>query len=322
MRKSLERAHVCCALRWQQCKRRLESIETIRHRVAHGIHRSQRGGEVALRIARFARQRDPGPAAGRARQPNRIWRSSVLILLLCIVSNVLQAEEGLVVAGHGSYLMDFLYENPRELHALRTRLLRAASEIKVSGGEVLANPAYIGMVGLDLLRRGDLKGATEAAHQLEAFAVVRRGVRFYEIRFPFQATWPYQVNAPWVSALSQGLALELYSNLYAITGSADYLNTAGEIARSFRTHREEGGFARWQADAVSFEEFPTSVGTHNLYGGAIATLAFADYAQLCNDNSVNDVLASARAWWERNVCLLYTSPSPRDGLLSRMPSSA
>ena len=25
---------------------------------------------------------------------------------------------------------------------------------------------------------------------------------------------------------------------------------------------------------------------------------------------------------EQNVCLLYTSPSPRDGLLSRMPSSA
>ena len=25
--------------------------------------------------------------------------------------------------------------------------------------------------------------------------------------------------------------------------------------------------------------------------------------------------------WE-NCCLLYTSPSPRDGLLSRMPSSA
>ena len=31
-----------------------------------------------------------------------------------------------------------------------------------------------------------------------------------------------------------------------------------------------------------------------------------------------------RAWYERNTgsCLLYTSPSPRDGLLSRMPSSA
>ena len=29
-----------------------------------------------------------------------------------------------------------------------------------------------------------------------------------------------------------------------------------------------------------------------------------------------------RAIWELNTCLLYTSPSPRDGLLSRMPSSA
>ena len=28
-------------------------------------------------------------------------------------------------------------------------------------------------------------------------------------------------------------------------------------------------------------------------------------------------------WWQRTwTCLLYTSPSPRDGLLSRMPSSA
>ena len=28
------------------------------------------------------------------------------------------------------------------------------------------------------------------------------------------------------------------------------------------------------------------------------------------------------AWLQSKICLLYTSPSPRDGLLSRMPSSA
>ena len=28
------------------------------------------------------------------------------------------------------------------------------------------------------------------------------------------------------------------------------------------------------------------------------------------------------SWVLNNTCLLYTSPSPRDGLLSRMPSSA
>ena len=33
-------------------------------------------------------------------------------------------------------------------------------------------------------------------------------------------------------------------------------------------------------------------------------------------------LADKIAWCFENSCLLYTSPSPRDGLLSRMPSSA
>src|SRR5664279_5334607 len=33
-------------------------------------------------------------------------------------------------------------------------------------------------------------------------------------------------------------------------------------------------------------------------------------------------LILALVYWLREGCLLYTSPSPRDGLLSRMPSSA
>ena len=34
------------------------------------------------------------------------------------------------------------------------------------------------------------------------------------------------------------------------------------------------------------------------------------------------IVSGQQNQWERRVCLLYTSPSPRDGLLSRMPSSA
>ena len=43
----------------------------------------------------------------------------------------------------------------------------------------------------------------------------------------------------------------------------------------------------------------------------------------CNYNGVcgNDGTCKCQAEW-RGTCLLYTSPSPRDGLLSRMPSSA
>ena len=38
------------------------------------------------------------------------------------------------------------------------------------------------------------------------------------------------------------------------------------------------------------------------------------------EGEIEGVCAKERNLW--NICLLYTSPSPRDGLLSRMPSSA
>ena len=39
------------------------------------------------------------------------------------------------------------------------------------------------------------------------------------------------------------------------------------------------------------------------------------------ETSTSDDVAEVLGW-DDNTCLLYTSPSPRDGLLSRMPSSA
>ena len=53
----------------------------------------------------------------------------------------------------------------------------------------------------------------------------------------------------------------------------------------------------------------------------------------CSRRNARDVVAAAHKVWldacygseeidQRDFCLLYTSPSPRDGLLSRMPSSA
>ena len=39
-------------------------------------------------------------------------------------------------------------------------------------------------------------------------------------------------------------------------------------------------------------------------------------------HSAKYIFSGARLYQAANTCLLYTSPSPRDGLLSRMPSSA
>ena len=60
-----------------------------------------------------------------------------------------------------------------------------------------------------------------------------------------------------------------------------------------------------------------------LYGALLSEAGF-DTAQIMmvrDGNNLSNVSKDIRSVKHRN-CLLYTSPSPRDGLLSRMPSSA
>ena len=79
---------------------------------------------------------------------------------------------------------------------------------------------------------------------------------------------------------------------------------------------------------------------HNLLIGASAVLVMAQLLQYSNHNMIflcalvvmiimalgnidNDIVdKNIDKINHPNSCLLYTSPSPRDGLLSRMPSSA
>ena len=60
----------------------------------------------------------------------------------------------------------------------------------------------------------------------------------------------------------------------------------------------------------------TSVASYTLHvlGGIGATESYV--------TGVGTFLSDVYVGGNLNVCLLYTSPSPRDGLLSRMPSSA
>ena len=61
-------------------------------------------------------------------------------------------------------------------------------------------------------------------------------------------------------------------------------------------------------DTLGLEVAQMSIGGSALVGALIAG----------NSNGI----AVADIATEEDICLLYTSPSPRDGLLSRMPSSA
>ena len=90
---------------------------------------------------------------------------------------------------------------------------------------------------------------------------------------------------------------------------------AGAVVAQLQDSRDEFLFVREEA----------SVTLRNLEPAALAQHAGAVAAQLLDgDGSVRGEAAKTLGMLEPEVlaCLLYTSPSPRDGLLSRMPSSA
>ena len=82
-----------------------------------------------------------------------------------------------------------------------------------------------------------------------------------------------------------------------------------KTTKIFTHHFQTGGSMKTQ-DIKSFV-FTLVMTLSVLCAAAAPASAIMDIAQTLSDGA------------QRNtICLLYTSPSPRDGLLSRMPSSA
>ena len=78
-------------------------------------------------------------------------------------------------------------------------------------------------------------------------------------------------------------------------------------------------------DALTVGSFNTAMGTDSLGADTQGNRSVAiGHGTLTTQNftSATDTYNTAVGFGAGNTCLLYTSPSPRDGLLSRMPSSA
>ena len=56
--------------------------------------------------------------------------------------------------------------------------------------------------------------------------------------------------------------------------------------------------------------------------GVLSRGKFMPQQGLSNEEYLLEILRAEAESRDKKACLLYTSPSPRDGLLSRMPSSA
>ena len=79
------------------------------------------------------------------------------------------------------------------------------------------------------------------------------------------------------------------------------------------------------AQAVdSWRIFPRAFLSVYMYLLYFTTFWFMDLETPTFEQSglISIVVGAGAAWFGLYACLLYTSPSPRDGLLSRMPSSA
>lgn len=104
------------------------------------------------------------------------------------------------------------------------------------------NPQYL--VGLIPDSNGRFDSLVEMTDELYSYAIWRTyaGVRFpvWEDEFPFNSGGIVN-NPPWVSALSQGLAMMEFTERYRRTGDPAWKDRAFEVFRSFHVTWDHGG---------------------------------------------------------------------------------
>lgn len=82
-------------------------------------------------------------------------------------------------------------------------------------GKPVENPTKVASEGLSMILKGDVEGAEKRAQWLLINSSCIENGLFFPFRFDFVPYWPYSLKAPWNSALTQGLALGLFSYLYS-----------------------------------------------------------------------------------------------------------
>ena len=170
--------------------------------------------------------------------------------------------------------------------------------IKASG---ILSPTKPAVRGLEAVFRGELEVARECERQLNRFSSEKLGGIFFNFQQNYMDRWPFHMRAPWVSALTQGVALGFYLAMAKKTGEAYYVSRAKGIFESFMLPLEIGGFARVVPEGIILEEYPVATSIAVLNGGLVAAIALKDYATWSGDERALKLFESAYIWFEKNI---------------------
>lgn len=131
--------------------------------------------------------------------------------------------------------------------------------------DALPRPGWRAQALAEALRMADHLVATQSTD----------GAWFYS--FPFQAG-NLQLQPPWPSAISQGVAISLLARAYAVSGNPRYLRAAVRALRPFsRPYQAHGVRDVWDSHPW-YEEYPGQGAQHVLNGFEFGMVGLSDLA--------------------------------------------
>lgn len=151
------------------------------------------------------------------------------------------------------------------------------------------NPTKVAADGLYLILNGNVAVAEKHAQWLMANSKQVGDSIFFPFQFDFAPYWPYHLEAPWNSGLTQGLSLGLFSYLYKATSNDAYKSIAEQIYKSYSLSIEKGGFMRFEEEGPFIEEYPTSIPTRVFNGSIVSMMALYDYSVITGNHDAREL---------------------------------
>lgn len=158
------------------------------------------------------------------------------------------------------------------------------------------HPTRIAQYALELYKYYYVNGAQQAKEKFlrQAQWLVENFNGYGKTNLPaWQILFDYSsrnAKAPWVSAMTQGLCMEVMLEAYSLTGDPRYLKTAQEAIRIFFYNIEVGGVRNYLEDGnVWLEEYPTSPDSHVLNGFIYTLASIYDYWCFLGDREAENL---------------------------------